>query len=109
MKLTNINKNYSDGISIAWIISAVIGLSVLMVITSFMMFIRTGGAYNTVKQISAASNTLQKNDLEGYDTTSPVRADTLGAYMKIVDDKVMNFDDEVEFKLDILDKRDLGY
>lgn len=100
--------NNEDGISIFWVVVIVIGISAALVLVSFTIFLNSG-AYSTVKQITAAAQTLQKDDLEGYDTTSPIRADTLGSYMRGLEAKVQGLDDSKDFRQDLLDKEDLGY
>jgi hypothetical protein len=100
------SENY--GISLTWVVFIVIGISASLVILSFSIFLNSG-AYDTVKQISAASSTLAKDDLEGYDTTSPIRADILNNYSKNLDEKVDGLDDQEDFSDSFLDETSLGY
>ena len=100
------SENY--GISLTWVVFIVIGISASLVIFSFSIFLNSG-AYDTVKQISAASSTLAKDDLEGYDTTSPIRADILNNYSQNLNEKIEDLDDEKDFSAGFLDEASLGY
>lgn len=101
-------RNSEQGVSIFWVIGTVVALSLTLVALAFISFIGSG-AYDTVQQITAAKQSLQEDDLDGYDTTSPLRADTIGAYSRTIADKVNGLDDEKDFNQDLLDKNDLGY
>lgn len=98
----------NNGISILWVVGTVISLSTALVIISFLIFLNSS-AYDTVKQITAASKTLQKDDLDGYDTTSPIRASDLGDYSRSLKAKVDNLNDEQDFSNETISKEALGY
>jgi cell division protein FtsL len=100
--------NETNGVSILWVVGTVISLSIALVVVSFMIFLNSS-AYDTVKQITAASKTLQKDDLEGYDTTSPIRASDLGDYSRSLKAKVDNLNDEQDFSNEKISKEALGY
>lgn len=82
-------------LNLAWAISITIGISALMVGISVAVFFRSG-AYDTVKQIRAASTVLQTS-LEGIDTSSPIQATDLEEYSTTLPQRVRAFNDTDDF------------
>lgn len=81
--------------SFMWMIIFTICISVILVIVPFAVFIN-GGAYKTVKQISAGSQALQKG-VDGVDTTSPIQSIDIENYSKSLPQKVKIFNDQEDF------------
>ena len=106
MNLYNLNR-YKNGINLIWVISAVTLISFVLVLVSFIFFINSG-AYDTVRQISAATDILEKDDLEGYDITSPIQANDIDVYSETLNARVKNFNSD-EFSNEIISEEKLGY
>jgi cell division protein FtsL len=100
--------NTSNGLNMAWVIISVITISSIMVIASFIIFLNSG-AYDTVQQISAANRSLEADDLEGYDTKSPVEPENLADYATIINSKIININDDNSFSNQAISEEELGY
>jgi hypothetical protein len=85
----------SNQLSFFWALVLTVLITAVLVGISFFTFINSG-AYETVKQISAAENVLQGN-LEDIDTTSPIQASDLGEYADKLPQRVKAFDDAEDF------------
>lgn len=104
----NISEKQKNGVSLLWVIVIVVIVSISLVTLSFIIFLNSN-SYNTVKQISAATNSLDQDDLEGYDTTSPIQPKDLNVYSRTLDARVKNFNDSEAFSNEIISEEALGY
>jgi hypothetical protein len=82
-------------LNLAWAVALTIGISAVMVLVSFAIFVQSG-AYDTVKQISAAAGVLQTG-LDDIDTTSPIQAIDIEDYAKTLPQRVKPFNDTEDF------------
>ncbi len=89
-QLTTIQK-----LNLLWIVIITIGISAVLVILSFFIFLNSG-AYDTVKQISAAEDVLAAS-VEGIDTTSPIQASDLDEYAQSLQQRVKALNDAEDF------------
>lgn len=101
-------KQAEEGISLAWLVLAVILIATALVVTSIIIFFNSG-AYSTIKQISAATNTLTREDLKDYDTTSPIQSDDIIIYAESLPKRVEDFDDNKDFDQNAISQEVLGY
>jgi hypothetical protein len=65
------------------------------VFVSFTVFLKSG-AYDTVKQISAAEDVLAES-IEGIDTTSPIQSSDLDDYANSLPQRVKLLNDAEDF------------
>lgn len=89
-QLTTIQK-----LNLLWIVIITIGISAVLVVLSFFIFLQSG-AYDTVKQISAAEDVLAAS-VEGIDTTSPIQASDLDEYAQSLQQRVKALNDAEDF------------
>ena len=101
-------KNSNDkAISLGWLIGATIIISLAMVSVSFYIFYKST-AYDTVIQIRTANQQLAEDDLQGYDTKSPVQANDLQNHANSIQPRIKQFNDQEDFSLEIVDPTQLG-
>lgn len=82
-------------LNLLWIVIITIGISTILVILSFAIFLNSG-AYDTVQQISAAEDVLAAS-IEGIDTTSPIQASDLEEYAESLPQRVKLLNDAEDF------------
>lgn len=82
-------------LNLLWVVILAIGISAVMVILSFFVFLQSG-AYDTVQQISAAEDVLATS-VEGIDTTSPIQASDLEDYAQSLPQRVKLLNDAEDF------------
>lgn len=82
-------------LNLLWVVIITIGVSTILVFLSFVIFLKSG-AYDTVKQISAAEDVLAES-IEGIDTTSPIQARDLDEYAESLPQRVKLLNDAEEF------------
>lgn len=82
-------------LNLLWVVIITIGVSIVLVLLSFTIFLRSG-AYDTVKQISAAEDVLAES-IEGIDTTSPIQASDLEEYANSLPQRVKVLNDAEDF------------
>ena len=90
-----ISKADLKDLNLAWVLGLTIVISAVMVTISVVIFL-SSGAYDTVKQISAAADVLQ-TDLEGIDTSSPIQASDIDEYGKNLRQRVRSLNDTEDF------------
>jgi cell division protein FtsL len=93
--------------SLIWLIIMTILIAVILVVVSFAIFLKSG-AYDTVRQIIIASNTLAEDDLKGYDVRSPIQADDLRQYGKTLDIRIKTLNDNEDFNQQSISDNALG-
>ena len=106
--MSNISEKQKNGVSLLWVIVTVVLVSISLVTVSFTIFLNSN-SYDTVKQISAAKNSLEQDDLDGYDTTSPIQPKDLNVYSRTLNARVKNFNDSEAFSNEIISEEVLGY
>ena len=106
-KIFNIKNNNDKAISLGWLIGATIIISLAMVFISLYIFFKSS-AYDTVVQIRSANQKLAEDDLQGYDTKSPVQATDLQNHANSIQPRIEQFNDQEDFSLEIVDPTQLG-
>lgn len=82
-------------LSLLWMIIITIAISIVLVLLSLLIFLKSG-AYDTVRQISAAQDVLAET-IEGIDTTSPIQANDIEEYAKTLPLRVKSLNDAEDF------------
>lgn len=77
-------------------IALAIGLALAMVAVTFTIFINSG-AYTTVKQIQVGTNFARSNKMDGYDSTSPIKATDIAKYQQDLNNRLNTYDDKNDF------------
>ena len=88
-------------------IAAAVFISLVMVATTFTMFIHSG-AYNTVKQIQVGSQLTAASLGDSYDVTSPVNAIDIINYEAILKQKLSTIDNQTDFNSGAISPQTLG-
>lgn len=96
-----------DGINPLIALIIIITIAIIMVATTFTIFLRSN-AYQTVQQIKAGTQVTSKNDLEGYDITSPIKANELDKLDSSLKSTLNSLDDENDFGQNGLSEKILG-
>lgn len=97
-----------DGVPLSWAIFAVILLSIGLVAVSFGIFLYSG-AYDTVKQIEAASTAVKDDSIKDLDVKSPVQAVDLRDYSDAIKQRIMLLNDTEDFNISGLDAGTIGF
>lgn len=100
--------NNKEGIPLNWAIVVTVLLSMGLVAVSFTIFLYSG-AYDTVKQIQAASSAIKDDSIKDLDTKSPVQAIDLRDYSDTVKNRVLLLNDNEDFITSELDASKLGF
>lgn len=82
-------------LNLAWALFVTVAISAVLVLISFAIFLKSG-AYDTVRQISAAEDVLQTT-LDDIDTTSPIQASDLEEYSKGLPQRIKTLNDTEDF------------
>lgn len=85
----------------------VVGITAVLVIVSFVIFLNSG-AYQTVKQISSANKVLKDATLEGLDTSSPIQTTEIKQYSDSLPQRVKALNDTEDFRVDVISTEALG-
>jgi hypothetical protein len=101
-------KTEKRGINIIWVVTVVILTSLSLVTLSFMIFLNSG-AYDTVKVISDASKALAEDDLDGYDTKSPIQAKDIDLYYQSLKSRLNAIERTGDYNYDSINEQSLGY
>lgn len=101
-----INKKASK-VNLAWFVGLIILISVVMVLVSLYVFYNSS-AYNTVKEIRLANQQLSQDDLQDYDTKSPIQASDLEDYANSIQLRIKQFNDQEDFSQELVDPSQLG-
>jgi len=84
-----------------------IAVALVMVITTFLIFINSS-SYTTVKQIQSGSRIARAIQSGDVDTRSPIKADDIDLYQKSVDQRLSTFDDGTDFGSSDVSDQSLG-
>lgn len=109
MKLLNNTADVKkEGIPLSWAIMVTIILSAVLVAMSFVIFLYSG-AYDTVKQIQAASTAIKDDSIKDLDVKSPVQAIDLRDYSDAIKNRILILKDAEDFNTSELDATKLGF
>jgi hypothetical protein len=100
-------ENKLEGLHPVVAIASAVGISLIMVVTTFTMFIHSG-AYKTVKQIQVGSQLTAASLGGSYDVTSPVNAVDISNYEVILKQKLSSIDNQADFSESALSPQALG-
>ena len=108
MSLSFLNiKKKKKTTNLGWLIVVTITISLVMVFISLYIFFKSS-AYDTVIQIRSANQKLAEDDLQGYDTKSPVQSTDLQNHANSIQPRIKQFNDQEDFSLDLVDPTQLG-
>lgn len=88
-------------------ISLAIGTALTLVLICFLIFINSS-AYTTVKQIKAGTDFARSIKMDGYDTKSPIKAETVEDYQKSLDQRLRSLDESSYFNTTDISDASLG-
>lgn len=93
--------------SLVWLVGFTIAISVSMVFASLYVFYRSS-AYDTVIEIRSANHKLAEDDLQAYDTKSPVQATDLQNHASSIQSRIKQFNDQEDFSQELVDPTQIG-
>lgn len=95
----NLSTSESEGANPVSAIVLAISVAAMMVLVTFTVFLHSS-AYTTVKQIQAGTKIARAFQGGNLDTRSPIKADDITAYEKIVQQRLGTLDDKSDLGAD---------